>query len=122
MILSTSAEAIARYLEHASDAGAGAVPSIPGCRLLKCPDLWLHRSGSYQQLASRHRDRLVQSLATRQGRPIADVEGDLTQVQALARLIDAIFITTRIEPEATAVERSIGVIFHEPGKEPARQP
>jgi hypothetical protein len=115
LILSTSTDAIARFLEHAADPQAGArfrrlqSAGFPNAQTFACIDL-----EAIDRLASRHRDRLVHSLAARQGRPIADVDRDITQVQAMARLIDAVFITTRIEPQATAVERSIGVILRAP--------
>jgi len=123
VILSTSTDAIARYLEHATDLRSGArfrrfqAVGFSNAQTFGCIDL-----EAINRLASRHRDRLVQSLAARQDRPIADVDRDLAQVQALARLIDAVFITTRIDPQATAVERSIGVILHAPPTEPAREP
>ncbi len=122
VILSTSTDAIARYLEHATDLRAGArlrrfqAVGFSNGQTFGCIDL-----AAINRLASRHRDRLVQSLAVRQDRPIADVDRDLTQVQALAGLIDAVFIATRIDPQATAVERSIGVILHEPPTEPSRE-
>jgi hypothetical protein len=123
VIVSTSTDGIARYLEHAADSGAGArfrqfrVDGISNAQTFGCIDL-----EAVNRLASRHRDRLVELLATRQGRPSADVDRDLAQVEALARLIDAVFFTSRIDPEARAVERSIGVIFYPPPAEPAPKP
>ncbi len=122
VILSTSTDAIARYLEHGTDLQAGArfrrfqAVGFSNAQTFGCIDL-----EAINRLASRHRDRVVGALAVRQDRPIADVDRDLTQVQALARLIDAAFITTRIDTQATAVERSIGVILHAPPTEPGRE-
>ncbi len=65
---------------------------------------------------------MVQSLAASQGRPIADVDRDLAQVQRIARLIDAVYISTRIDSQATATERSIGIMLHPLGGESASKP
>ena len=48
-----------------------------------------------------------------QERPEADVDGDLTQVLALARLFEAAFVTSRIDRQATAVQRRMGLILHD---------
>jgi hypothetical protein len=120
VIVSTSADAIARYLEHADDHQAGArfrqfqAADFSNAQTFGCIDL-----EAINRLATENRDRLVQSLAGRQGRAIADVDRDLTQFQGLARLIDAVFITNRIESQAIAVERSIGIILRAPQGQPA---
>jgi hypothetical protein len=123
VILSNSADAIARFLEHTADFKAGGrfrrlqAAAFPNAQTFGCINLEV-----ISRLASRDRDRLVHSLALRQGRPIAEVDRDLTQVQALARLIDAAFVTSRIESQATVVERSIGVIFRARESQPAAKP
>lgn len=123
VIVSTSADAIARYLEHAADPQSGArfrqfqAAGFASAQTFGCIDL-----EAINRFASRHRARLVEALAASQGRPIAEVDRDLTQVQGLARLIDAVLITTRIDSLATTVERSVGVIFPAAKGEPARNP
>jgi len=123
VILSTSTHAIARFLENAANPTSGArfrelqAAGFPNTQTFGCIDLEV-----INRLADHNRDRLVHSLAQRQGRPIADVDRDLAQVQALARLVEAVFITTRIEPQATAVERSIGVILRARQPAPALRP
>ena len=69
-------------------------------------------SSALTRLADRYRDRLTRSIAARQERPIAEVERDLDHVLALARLFRAGFLSSRIEPDATAVHRRLGVILH----------
>jgi hypothetical protein len=116
LVLGTSADAVARYLESSSDATDGGrfrrlqARSFPGNDTFFCVDL-----DALNKLAGRHRDRLVQALAARKQRPAAHVERDLTQVLALARLFEAAFLTCRFEPDATAVERRVGLILHEQG-------
>ncbi len=123
VIVSTSTEAIARYLEHATDSRAGErFRRVQNASLSKLETFGWIDLEAINRLASRHRESLVGSLAARQGRPVGDVDRDLTQVQALARLIDAVIITTRIDPQATAIERSIGAIFHDSPAVPARKP
>ena len=61
------------------------------------------------KLAGRRHDRLVEILASRKNRPAADVDRDLSQVLAFARLFEAAYVTSRFEPEAAAVHRRIGL-------------
>ena len=114
LILSTSPEAAARYLETASKPQAGArfrqfrARAFPDAQTFLCVDLT-----ALSTLAARRHEPLVQLLATRNNRPPADVERDLAQVVALARLFDAAFLTSRFEPEAAAVHRRAGLLLHE---------
>ncbi len=116
LILSTSPEAAARYLETASKREAGArfrqfrARAFPDALTFLCVDL-----SALSTLAGRRHDQLVELLATRKNRPAADVERDLAQVVALARLFDAAFLTSRFEPEAAAVHRRAGLIILDPG-------
>ena len=116
LILGTSAGAVARYLEAASDTNAGErfrrfqAAAFPGDETFFCVDL-----DALIRLAGRHRQRVVQTLAARKNRPAGDVDRDLTQVLALARLFEAAFVTSRLDPDATAVHRSAGLILHEQG-------
>jgi hypothetical protein len=123
LIASNSADAVARYLEAAANPQAGArirqfqTADFAGAETFGCIDL-----ETINRLASRHRPRLAQMLVARQGRSIADVERDLTQVLALADLIDYAFVMHRIDPRAIAIERSAGVILRAPQSTPATRP
>ena len=116
LVVGTSADSVARYLESSSDPKAGErfrrlqAAAFPGDETFFCVDL-----DALNKLAGRHRDRLVQSLAARKQRPAADVDRDLTQVLALARLFEAAFVTSRFEPDATTVQRRVGLILHDQG-------
>jgi hypothetical protein len=115
LVLSTSPAAVARYLEHAGDQNAGssfgriraaAFADATSCACVDFDALGLVVAG--------HRDRVVRALAARQNRPIADVDRDLAHALALARLFRAGFITSRIDTDATAVQRRVGLLTHEP--------
>jgi hypothetical protein len=114
LILSTSPEAVARYLEAASKPEAGArfrqfrARAFPDAQTFFCVDL-----SALSSLAGRRHEQLVELLGTRKNRPAAEVERDLAQVVALARLFDAAFLTSRFEPEAAAVHRRAGLILRE---------
>jgi hypothetical protein len=115
LVLGTSVESVARYLESASDPKAGErfhrlqAAAFPNDETFCCVDL-----GEFSRLAGRHRDRIVQTLAARKQRPVSDVDRDLAQMLALARLFEDVFITSRIDPDATVVQRSVGLILHAP--------
>ncbi len=114
LILSTSARSVARYLEMAQEPKPSdrfrrlQAAAFPGDRTFFCVDLDL-----VCRLAARHRDRLVQALSARKNRPKGDVDGDLTQVLALARLFEAAFVTSGIDRQASTVQRSMGLILHD---------
>jgi hypothetical protein len=112
-VLGTSAVAVARYLESASNPEAGRqfrdlqAAAFPGAETFVCIDL-----DASTRLAARYRDRLAHNIAARQKRPAAEVDMDLEHVLALARLFRAAFLASRMESDATAVHRSVGVILH----------
>jgi hypothetical protein len=116
LILGTSADSVARFVESSSESKAGErftrlrTEASSGDETFCCVDL-----AALAKLAEQHRDRVIQILAARKDRPAADVERDLTQLLALARLFDAAFITSRIEPDATSVQRRVGLIVHGSG-------
>jgi hypothetical protein len=113
LVLGTSAAAVARYLESTSDPEAGRrfrelqAVAFADAQTFLCVDL-----DALTRLADRYRDRLANNLAARQKRPAPDVERDLDHVLALARLFRAAFVSSRLESDATAVHRSLGVILH----------
>jgi hypothetical protein len=106
---------VAHYLEAASDPEAGArfrewqAAAFSGYETFFCVDL-----EALTGLAGRYRAQLAQKLAARQGRPAAEVEGDLEQAVALARLFRAAFIASRIEPDASSIQRTFGLILKAP--------
>jgi hypothetical protein len=113
LVLGTSAAAVARHLESSSDPEAGRrfrelqAVAFADAQTFLCVDL-----DALTRLADRYRDRLANNLAARQKRPAPDVERDLDHVLALARLFRAAFVSSRLESDATAVHRSLGVILH----------
>ncbi len=123
LVLGTSAVAVARYLESSSNPEAGRnfrefqAAAFPDAGTFLCVDL-----DALTRLAGRYRDRLVHSLAARQKRPAVDVDKDMVQVLALARLFRAAFVASRIEPDATAVHRTVGVILHRDDSPPIGPP
>jgi hypothetical protein len=114
LILGTSAQTVARYLDAASKPEAGArfrrfrARAFPDAQTFLCVDL-----SALSSLAGRHHDQLIELLATGKNRPAADVERDLAQVIALGKLFEAAFITSRFEPEAAAVHRRAGLLLRE---------
>ena len=123
LVLGSSAAAVARYLESSSDPDAGRrfrefqAVAFADAETFVCVDL-----DAMTRLADRYRDRLARNLAARQKRPAADVEKDLDHLLALARLFRAAFIASRMESDATAVHRSLGVILHHEDSPPGPQP
>ena len=116
LILSTSPDAIARYLETSSDPKAGdrfgqiRAAAFADAATYACVDF-----DALETLAGKHRSLLVQTLAARQKRSVDEVDRDLSHVLAMARLFRAGFITSRFDADATAVHRSVGLIRHEQG-------
>jgi len=114
LVLSTSPGAIARYLESSSEPKAGerfrllTTGAHTEVETYACVDL-----DAVSNLAGRRRASLLQAWAARQKRPTSDVDRDLSQVLALARLFRAGFITSRFDADATAVHRSVGLIRHD---------
>ena len=114
LVLGTTAPAVARYLEAASDPEAGGrfrdwrAAAFPSYETFLCVDL-----EALTRLGGQHRDRLARRLAARQNRPAEEVVHDLEHVLALARLFRAAFIASRVEPDATALHRSFGLIVPE---------
>jgi hypothetical protein len=113
LVLSTSAGAVTRYLEG-SYAGVRSggfwglqAATFAGFETFLCIDF-----DAVTRLAGQYRDRLVLSLANRQKRPVTAVAADLEHLLTLARIFRAAFFASRIEPDATAVYRTFGVILH----------
>ena len=114
LILSTSPAPSARYLESRPirRPASGSPGSRP--RRLKTPiPTRASTSLPSSTSADKHRERLVQTLAARQKRPVDEVDRDLSHVLAIARLFRAGFITSRFDADATAVHRTVGLIRHE---------
>jgi hypothetical protein len=113
LILSTSARSIARLLEMPRDSKTPdhfqelQETAFPLNHTFFCVDLNL-----LGRLGTSYHARVVRTLAARKKRPAGDVERDLAQVLALARLFDAAFVTSRIDRQATIVQRTAGLIHH----------
>jgi hypothetical protein len=111
LLVGTSPQAVARYLEGDADPEAGArfrewqAAAFPGYETFACVDL-----EAVTRLASQYRARLARNLAARQNRPAAEVEVDLDHVVAFAGLFRAAFVASRIEPDSTALNRCFGLI------------
>ena len=114
LILGSSAAAVARYLASASDRGGRfPIPRLAGRGLPRIRDVRLHRSrrpDAARRPVSRAAGPQPGRAAESPGRPT--VEEDLEHVLALARLFRAAFVASRIEPDATAIHRTFGVILH----------
>jgi hypothetical protein len=114
LILSTSSDAVVHYLESSGAAQSGErfhalrSATFPEALTYACVDL-----DAVNQLAAKHRTRLLQFLSARQNRPAALIDHDLAQVLALTRLFRAGFITSRLRADATAVHRSAGLILRD---------
>jgi hypothetical protein len=123
VILSTSARSVARYLEMPQPPGiadrfrrfqAGAFPAD---QTFLCVDL-----DRLVGLGTQHRERLVEHLSARNSRQAGDVAKDLDQVLALSKLFQAVFITSRIDNQATIARQSAGLILHDVSTAEAPRP
>ena len=114
LLLGTSSEAVARALETSTDIEVGArfldwqSRAFSGFETFFCVDL-----DALARLADRHRDRIVARLSTGNGRPAAEVGDELQNALALARLFRAVFVAGRMEPDASAIHRRVGLILGE---------
>jgi hypothetical protein len=123
LILGTSAGSVARYLEMSEDPHAGErfrafqAAAFVEAETFVCIDL-----DASTRLAGQYRDRLASNLAARQKRSVADVEGDLDHVLAMAGLFRAAFLTCRIEPDVRAMHQTLGVILRDPNAASSSRP
>jgi hypothetical protein len=114
LIVGSSPGAVARYLESASNPGGGdrfrefKSKAFAEDETFFCVDLT-----ALAKLAGRHHGRMVEILAARKDRPVADVERDLAQILGFAGLFEAGYVTSRFEPAAAAVHRRIGLLVRD---------
>lgn len=114
LVVSTSADSVVRYLQGSSNPEAGKrfeqfqTVAFPKAETFFCVDL-----DALHGLGQRHRDILEQTIAASRNRPVADVKRDLDHLLTLAGLFQAAFVSSRIEPDATAVYHSAGLILHD---------
>ncbi len=114
VVLSNSPSAVARYLEHAAAAGADSsffqtrAGAFADAATYACVDF-----DAFDRLVTRHRKRILQTLAARQKRSTDEVDRDLSHALAMAKLFRAAFITSRFDADATAVHRRLGLIRHD---------
>jgi hypothetical protein len=121
LILGSTADAVVRAIAGAPAPGAG-----PGAferlRTSRFPD-----AGSFacvdlvrlQQDLLTNRDRLAARLAARHETSAPAAQRDLDQAIALMTLFGQAYVTTAIEPDASAVHRSAGLIPRDPAIAPA---
>ena len=111
LILGSSAEAVARYLEAGSNPKAGArfkaiqAVAFPDCDAYACLDL-----AAIHGLAVQYRDRFIESTAKKERRSSADVGRDLDQVLGIVQLFDAAFFSTRVDAKNAALEHAFGLL------------
>jgi hypothetical protein len=114
LVVSTSAAAVARYLESRDNSGSGdrfrrlRAMAFADANTYACIDL-----DAVNQVASTHRAGLLRILADRQNQPIDQVERDLAQVLALAKVFRAAFFATKLQADATVVRRGLGLIVRD---------
>jgi hypothetical protein len=114
LILGSSAAAVVRSLSRSTIATESPVERLragrfPGAESFAYVDfVQLHR------YILDHRGPIVERQAARQHRRVGEVERDLDQTAALMALFQQGYITSAIEPDATAVHRSIGLIARKP--------
>ncbi|AMV37701.1 hypothetical protein [Planctomyces sp. SH-PL62] len=115
LIVGTSAEAVARYMEAGADAHAGdrfraiRAAAFPDCEAFAYLDLI-----AFGDLAVKHRDFFVRATARRQGRSDEVVAPEFDQFMSLARLFDAAYLSGRVDAEQARVEHRIGLLSRPP--------
>jgi hypothetical protein len=112
LVLGSSASAVARYFESASDPKANArFREVQAASFAEYETFVYVDLEALSRLAEMYRERLARNLAARQKRPAAEVGRDLEQVLALTGLFRSAFVASRIEPDASAIHRRLGVIL-----------
>jgi hypothetical protein len=114
LIVGTSADAVARHLACGSDPADSdrfrrlRSLAFPEARTFFCLDL-----SAAAKLGKQYRERLTRAIATKDRRPAEAVSRDLDQVIELARLFDAVFISTRIDAQASTVRQTMGLVVRQ---------
>ncbi len=114
LVLGTSPEAVARTLEASTDLESGArfrewqAGAFPGFETFFCVDM-----DALARLVDRHRDRIVDRLSARDGRSVGEVGDEMRNALAVARLFRAAFVAGRMESDASAIHRRLGLILQE---------
>ena len=110
LFLGSSAAAVARAITQTANPTDGALEHLRAARFphagsFACVDLiQLH------QFVLTRRAPLVARLAAGQPRKVVDAERDLDEALALMVLLRQAYLTSAIEPDATSVHRSLGLI------------
>ena len=110
LVLGSSSAAVVRALDGTHIATAGTLEKLRAARF---PKSGTFASVDLQQLHEfvlSHRGPIVERLAARQQRPVADMDRDLDQALALIALFRQAYLTSAVEPDATAVHRSLGLV------------
>jgi hypothetical protein len=111
LVLGNSAAAVARCLASSADSRATQrfqefEAKVPRASTFVYVDL-----ETATRLASQFRERLAEGLAIRQKRSAAEVARDLDDVISLTRLLRGAFVASHVEPDVSAVKRSVGLIL-----------
>jgi hypothetical protein len=111
LVLGNSAAAVARYLASSADSRAAQRFQDFEARAPHAGTFVYVDLEATTRLASQFRERLAEALAIRQKRSAAEVARDLDDVTSLARLLRGAFVASHVEPDASAVKRSVGLIL-----------
>jgi hypothetical protein len=124
LILGPTVDAVARAITAAAtpDDGPTALERLRASRFpiadsYACVDLVRLR-----QYLLATREPLVARLAARQAKAVADAQRDFDQAVALMALFGQAYATSTVEPDATAVHRSAGLIPREAATAPTTAP
>ena len=117
LVVSTSAESVARALAPAFGSDSKAAASLGRLRASAFPDAetfaWLDLD-ALSRLAETYRAQLANRLAAGRARADDQAPRDLEQVLALMKLFQAAFASSTIDADLSAVHRKLGLIFQDP--------
>ena len=118
LVVSNSAEAVARALAPASGSDSkAAAPRLERLRASAFPDAetfaWLDLE-ALARLAETNRERLVKRLAAGRARSDDQAPRDLDQVLAFMKLFQAAFASSTVDADLAAAHRKLGLILQDP--------
>jgi hypothetical protein len=110
LVLGSSAEAVQRALTLPPQGTKGDFERLRAARFPEAGSFACIDLVRLHQYVLTFREPLVARLAARQHRDVADVQRDLDRSVELMALFRQAYLTSTIEPDATAVHRELGVI------------
>ncbi len=117
LVVSTSAESVARALAPASKSDSKPAARLDQLRARYFPDAetfaWLDLD-ALSRLAETYRGHLAKRLAARHPRTDDQAPRDLDQVLAIVKLFQAAFASSTIDADLSAVHRKLGLILQDP--------